>query len=125
MRDKLMSFLSLFTSVGTLLCCALPALLVTLGLGAVVVAGVSAFPWLVPLTRNKEWLFLSAGVLIVLNFFLVYRWKPQTVCDLESGGDGCHVAGGWNRVVLRLSAGIYGIGLFMAYAALPLMEAFD
>ncbi len=125
MRDKLMSFLSLFTSVGTLLCCALPALLVTLGLGAVVVAGVSAFPWLVPLTRNKEWLFLSVGVLIGLNFFLVYRSKPQTVCDLESGGDGCHVAGGWNRVVLRLSAGIYAIGLFMAYAALPLMEAFD
>ena len=125
MRDKLMSFLSLFTSLGTLLCCALPALLVTLGLGAVVVAGVSAFPWLVPLTRNKEWLFLSAGVLIGLNFFLTYRSKPQTVCDLESGGDGCHVAGGWNRVVLRLSAGIYAIGLFMAYAALPLMEAFE
>ena len=125
MRDKLMSFLSLFTSVGTLLCCALPALLVTLGLGAVVVAGVSAFPWLVPLTRNKEWLFLTAAVLIGLNFFLVYRSKPQTACDVEGGGDGCRVAGGWNRVVLWLSAGVYAIGLFMAYAALPLMEAFD
>ncbi len=80
---------------------------------------------LVPLTRNKEWLFLSAGVLIGLNFFLVFRSKPQTVCDLESGGDGCRVTGRCNRVVLRLSAGIYAIGLFMAYAALPLMEAFD
>ena len=125
MRDKLMSFLSLFTSVGTLLCCALPALLVTLGLGAVVVAGVSAFPWLVPLTRNKEWLFLSAGVLIGLNCFLLYRSEQRTVCDLEGGGDGCRVAGGWNRVVVRLSVGVYAIGLFMAYAALPLMEAFD
>ena len=38
--------LSLFSSVGTLLCCALPALLVTLGMGAALAGFVSAVPWI-------------------------------------------------------------------------------
>lgn len=34
--DGILGYLSLFTSLGTLLCCALPSLLVALGLGATV-----------------------------------------------------------------------------------------
>ena len=41
-RHRLTSYLSLFTATGTLLCCALPSLLVTLGLGATL-AGLG--PW--------------------------------------------------------------------------------
>jgi mercuric ion transport protein len=52
--EKALAIVSLFASTGTLLCCALPALLVTLGLGAVVAGAVSSVPWLVPLSRNKE-----------------------------------------------------------------------
>lgn len=48
------SVLALFTSVGTLLCCALPATLVALGAGAAVSAAVGAMPWLVPLSHHKE-----------------------------------------------------------------------
>jgi mercuric ion transport protein len=35
-RSGALSYLSLFTSLGTLLCCALPSLLVLFGLGATV-----------------------------------------------------------------------------------------
>jgi hypothetical protein len=49
----LLSFLSLFTSFGTLLCCALPSLLVLLGLGATVASLLSAAPWLVSLSHHK------------------------------------------------------------------------
>ncbi len=125
MKDKVLSVLMLFTSTGTLICCALPALLVSLGMAAVVVSAVSTFPGLIPLTRHKEWVFLGAGVMIALNFYLVYRPQKQLACDVEAGPSGCEVAGGWNRVVLWLSAVIYTVGLFMAYLALPLVKAFD
>lgn len=125
MKEKVLSILTLFTSTGTLLCCALPALLVSLGMAAVVVSAVSTFPWLIPLTRHKEWVFLGAGAMIALNFYLVYRPQKQLACDVEAGPSGCEVAGNWNRVVLWLSAVIYTVGLFMAYLALPLLKAFD
>ena len=125
MKERILSVFGLFTTVSTLICCALPALLVTLGMGAVVISAVSAFPWLIPLTRNKEWLFLCVGLLISVNFFLVYRPRKQLACDVQSGGDGCKVARDWNRTVLWLSAGIYALGLFMAYLALPFLRMLE
>jgi len=46
-RGSALSYLSLFTSLGTLLCCALPSLLVLFGLGATVASVLSEVPWLV------------------------------------------------------------------------------
>jgi hypothetical protein len=43
-RGGALSFLSLFTSLGTLLCCALPSLLVLFGLGATVATVLSEVP---------------------------------------------------------------------------------
>lgn len=125
MREKVFSVLALFTSTGTLICCALPALLVSLGMATVVVSAVSTFPWLVPLTQQKAWLFLGAGVLLGLNFYLVYRPNKQVACDAGAGPSGCEVANGWNRVVLWVSAGIYAVGLFMAYLALPILKVLE
>ena len=71
-RSGALSYLSLFTSVGTLLCCALPSLLVLFGLGATVASVLSQAPWLVALSHHKNWVFLIAGVLIACNFVYVY-----------------------------------------------------
>ena len=46
-RSGALSYLSLFTSLSTLLCCALPSLFVLLGLGATVASLLSQAPWLV------------------------------------------------------------------------------
>jgi len=43
-RSGALSYLSLFTSLGTLLCCALPSLLVLFGLGATVASVLSGSP---------------------------------------------------------------------------------
>ena len=53
-RSALLSYFSLFTSLGTLLCCALPSLLVLFGLGASVASMLSFVPWLVTLSRHKR-----------------------------------------------------------------------
>ncbi len=125
MQAKILSVLALFTSTGTLICCALPAMLVGLGMAAVVVSAMSSFPWLIPLTRHKAWLFLGAGVLIALNFYLAYHPKRQLACDANAGVPGCEVASQWNRIVLWLSAIIYAVGVFMAYLALPILKGLE
>ncbi len=75
-HGALVSFLSLFTSFGTLLCCALPSLLVLVGLGATVASFLSALPWLVTLSHHKNWVFLISGALIAGNFLYVYGVSP-------------------------------------------------
>ena len=118
-----MSFSALFTSTGTLLCCALPALFVTLGLGGVVAATVSTVPGLITLSHYKGWVFLMAGVLIALNVFLIYvRPRRQQVCEVGGTGGRCEVAGRWSKGILWVSLGLYTVGVSATYAALPLMR---
>src|SRR3954447_10557315 len=76
-RSGLLSYLSLFTSVGTLLCCALPSLLVLLGLGATVASFLSAMPWLVTLSRHKAWTFTISGTTIAASFIYSYWIAPR------------------------------------------------
>src|SRR3954469_13992855 len=76
-RSGALSYLSLFTSVGTLLCCALPSLLVLFGLGATVASVLSGAPWLVTLSRHKHWVFIVAGALISGNFAYIYVVAPR------------------------------------------------
>ena len=56
-RGNIVPMLGLFTSLGTLLCCALPALLVTLSMGATLVGLVSYIPFLITLSEHKLWVF--------------------------------------------------------------------
>src|SRR3984893_7340859 len=76
-RGGALSYLSLFTSLGTLLCCALPSLLVLLGLGATVASTLAEAPWLVAMSHHKHWVFVVAGCLIAGNLVYVYRVAPR------------------------------------------------
>ncbi len=67
-RSWVFSYLSLFTSLSTLLCCALPSLLVLFGLGASVASFLSFAPWLVSLSRHKSWVFTISGALDSAQF---------------------------------------------------------
>ncbi len=62
-----LSWLTLFASGGTLICCALPIILVTLGLGATVAAFTSSFPLLVTIAQHKAWVFTGSGALLLLS----------------------------------------------------------
>src|SRR5436190_24317633 len=75
--QPLWSYLSLFTSLSTLLCCALPSLLVLLGMGATVASALSAVPWLVTLSHHKNWIFAISGLLIGGNLVYVYVVAPR------------------------------------------------
>ncbi|MGH9772442.1 MAG: hypothetical protein ACRD4Q_12205 [Candidatus Acidiferrales bacterium] len=122
----LLSYLSLFTSLGTLLCCALPSLLVLFGLGATVASFLSAAPWLVTLARHRVWVFTVAGVLIASDSFYVYSLSPRLkaegeACSIEEGPTACDTATRVSRIALWVAAAIYAIGFFTAYLLGPIL----
>lgn len=123
-RENIVSFFALFGSTSTLLCCALPAALAAVAGGAAVGTMLSAFPWLIPLSQNKTWIFLGAGVLIVLNAILVFRPKGKVACSI-TGGKGCEVAGAFQKFMLWTAIAIYSVGAFVAYALVPILRLFE
>ncbi len=128
-RSGALSYLSLFTSLGTLLCCALPSLLVLFGLGATVASVLSEAPWLVVMSHHKNWVFLVAGLLISGNFVYVYAIAPRLqartgACDQSDAG-ACQMASRFSRIVLWCSAVLYLIGCFTAYFLGPILVHFD
>ena len=74
-RNSYVSGLTLFTSVGTLFCCALPALFVALGAGATLAGMVSRFPQLVWLSEYKNVIFTGSGVLLVIAGILLWQGR--------------------------------------------------
>lgn len=67
------SLVSLVASSSTLICCALPALLVSLGAGAVLASLVAVFPQIVWLSEHKEVIFLISSLLMVGGGVLQWR----------------------------------------------------
>ncbi len=127
-RGRALGFLSLFTSIGTLLCCALPSLFVLFGLGATVAAVLAEMPWLVSLSHHKHWVFIAAGLLIGGNFVYVYGVVPKLkmssgACDPNDAG-ACQAASRLSVIVLWSSAGLYVVGFFSAYILGPLLIRF-
>ena len=125
--SSLLSYFSLFTSVGTLLCCALPSLLVLAGLGASVASTLSAMPWLVTLSRHKQWTFAASGILIGLSFLNTYYVAPRVKAKAcaPDNPSACDDASKFSRVLLWVSAAIYVAGFFSAYILGPILTKFD
>ena len=119
LRQSAVSWLTLFTSAGTLVCCALPILFVMLGLGASVAAVTSAAPFLITLALHKSWVFAGSGLMLLVAGVLLYR--PGRACPSDPElGRLCARADHWNRRIHGFSAAIWGIGFFAAYLALPI-----
>jgi hypothetical protein len=64
---------ALLASSATLVCCVLPAVLVSLGAGAVLVGLVSAVPQLIWLSEHKVLVFGTAGAMLVLSGAILWN----------------------------------------------------
>ena len=127
-RAALLNYFSLFTSFGTLICCALPSVLVLLGMGTAVASLLSAAPWLVSLSRHKVWTFSIAGILIAASFVMTYVVAPRLrvgeSCDADDPTT-CGEVSRVSRFVLWSSALIWSGGFFVAYLLGPILERMD
>ena len=117
MKNGILSTLSLFTSFSTLICCALPALLVTLGAGAAVAGLVSTLPFLVVLSKHKLLTFGAAGIMLLLAGFM--RWNARNApCPADPAkAAACGRLRKVNGYVYWFSVGFYLTGALFAFLA--------
>lgn len=121
-RESLLNALALLTTGGTLICCALPILLVALGLGGVVAGLVDAAPWLVTLTRYKIAVFVVSGLLLALAGWALYRPGRQCPADPRLART-CRRVDRWNRRVYLAALLLWAVGFAAAWLALPVARA--
>lgn len=124
LKEKSVTVFTLFTTTGTLLCCALPIIFVTLGMGATVVAMTSTFPFLITLTKYKIWVFAFSGFMLAVSGWLMFR--PGRLCPTDKAlGDACSTAHKWNKRIYWTSVAIWSVGFTAAYILLPVRIWFD
>lgn len=117
LRESLVNYFTLFSSLGTLICCALPALLVSLGLGAVLAGVASNVPALVWVSEHKIQVFIFAGTMLALNGLLL--WKNRNApCPIDPKlSEACTSGRKTSRNLYFVSISIFLIGFFFAFAA--------
>ncbi len=119
LNEKGVTLFTLFTTTGTLICCALPIIFVTLGMGAAVAAMTSTLPFLITLSHYKIWVFLFSGLMLLISGWLMFR--PGRACPVDPElARTCSTAHKWNKRIYFTSVVIWGIGFAAAYLFLPI-----
>ena len=109
------SVASLFATSSTLVCCAIPAVLVALGAGAALSSLVAVFPQVVWLSEHKEGLFVFAGVMMLASGVL--QWRNRTApCPADPAlRDACLRTRKVSQVVYGVSVAFYLVGGWFAF----------
>jgi len=120
-KQTILPTLTLFTSMSTLVCCALPALLVTLGLGAMLAGLVAYAPWLMVISEHKEIVFFVSGLMLAL--VTIFQWQRRnSPCPVDpEQSRACSRLRKVSWVILILSLAIYSFGFFFAFVAVNLI----
>ncbi len=113
------TWIVLLTSSTTLVCCALPILLVSLGLGSVSASLFANFPILITLDQYKAWIFTGSGAVLLLTGWLLFRSGRACPIDPELA-ELCERAYRWNSLFYWASVVIWVLGFAAAYLALPI-----
>lgn len=109
------SYLSLFTSLGTILCCALPSLLVSIGMGAAFAGFIGIFPQVVWLSQNKILVFGISGLLIFISLLTLYLQR-NAPCPIDpEQAKACTVARKWSIRISYMSLFFWLTGALFAF----------
>lgn len=121
-QTRVASLLSLFTSGSTLICCALPALLVALGAGAALSSLISFVPQLVWFSEHKIGVFLTATVILLASGMM--QWRARSLpCPIDPLlAQACIRTRKASFRLYLASVGIFLLGGFFAFIA-PLANA--
>lgn len=120
LKKQILNQLSLFTSLSTLICCAIPSLLVILGFGAVFSSLISFFPQIIWLSENKIIVFIISGFLLLANWVIFLKTKKQLACEINLGekpkeATACDESKGLSSWILYISTTLWIIGFFFAF----------
>lgn len=109
----LISYSGLFTSLGTLVCCALPSSIVLLGFGASLASFLGEYPELIWLSENKDVVFALSSGLLVLSF-ISQKLAATKACPIDQR-EVCVRTKSWSKPLFFVSLSINLIGAFYAY----------
>jgi hypothetical protein len=106
---------TLFATSSTLVCCAIPALLVALGAGAALSSLVAVFPQVVWLSEHKEALFAVSGAALAIAGWI--QWRNRTApCPVDPAlRDACLRTRKASRRVYVVSLAFYVVGGWFAF----------
>ncbi|MBU3727542.1 MAG: hypothetical protein ACO21L_08025 [Polynucleobacter sp.] len=109
------ALISLFASSSTLICCAIPALLVSLGAGATLASLVSVFPKIVWISEHKEAIFaLSSGLMLIGG---ILQWRNRNApCPIDPKmRDACLKTRKFSERIYWISLSLLMIGGWFAF----------
>ena len=107
--------LSLFTSFSTLICCALPALLISIGMGASLASFVSAFPWIIFISKYKIQTFILEAALLIISVYLFWQGRNAPCPSDPIQAKICSKLRFINIIMLFISLVTYLVGFFFAF----------
>lgn len=114
---RLVSLLALFTSSSTLICCALPALLVAIGAGAALSTLIATVPQLVWFSEHKTEVVATATVMLVVSGLLQWRSRYLPCPNDPALADLCRRTRQRSLGMYLTSVAIFLLGGFFAFIA--------
>ena len=109
------SLIGLFASSSTLICCAIPALLVSLGAGATLASLVAVFPKFVWISEYKEAIFMVSTALMCIGGVLQWR-NRNAPCPIDpKQRDACLKTRKISQRIYWISLGLLIIGGWFAF----------
>lgn len=114
-RETAAPTVALVTSLSTLVCCTLPAFMITLGMGAALSSLTANVPQLIWLSEHKPLVFGGSFVLLWLAWLVRYLTRNMP-CPVDlAAAKACsrlRRLGGW---VLYIGFGVWAVGAFSAF----------
>lgn len=121
-RETAAPMVALLTSLSTLVCCTLPAVMITLGMGAALSSLTSNVPQLIWLSAHKPLVFVGSFVLLCLAWLVRYLTRNMPCPADAAQAKLCsrlRLFGGW---VLYIGFGVWAIGAFSAFVLPKLLS---
>ena len=114
--------IGLFGSLSTLLCCALPATLVALGMGSVFLSIITAFPMAIWIAQHKTSVFVLSGIVLILA--TIFYWRSRSLpCPADPKlAYYCNAMRRINGWMLLISIALYLIGFFFSFILIQLLD---
>ncbi len=117
---KFFSWFGLFSSFGTLFCCAIPSTLVLLGFGATMASFLGNFPQLIWLSENKGYVFGLSFIMLGISF-AGQKYAQSQVCPIDKRED-CEKTKDWSKPLFWMSLGLNVVGSFYAFVLPKILE---
>jgi len=106
---------ALLASSATLVCCVLPAVLVTLGAGAALAGLVSAVPQLIWLSEHKRLVFGAAGALLLVSGVALWYGRNFPCPTHPGAARACRRLRRTSLVLYGLAFASFALGVVFAF----------